>query len=229
MRKIANKLISKIKKEEYVIDKTMTSFDIFKYFFNRFIMNFRGIFKKNGMKKRPKYLFIGKNTKISYKNKIKCKRTITIGNNCYINALSKEGIKFGNNFKLGDNSIIECTGVIKNLGEELIIGDNVGISANAFIGVRGKIEIGNDVIIGPFFNIHSENHIFDKDSIIRNQGEKRDGIKIGNNCWIGSNVTILDGVTIGDGVVIGAGSVVTKNIPENVVIAGVPAKILKKR
>ena len=52
-------------------------------------------------------------------------------------------------------------------------------------------------------------------------------ISVGNGCWIGANVTILDGVNIGNGCVIAAGSVVTKNVPDNVLYAGVPAKFKK--
>lgn len=67
--------------------------------------------------------------------------------------------KIGNNFSLGQNSIIECTGVIRELGESLVIGDNVGISANAFISVRGKVKIGDSTIFGPGVSLFSENHI----------------------------------------------------------------------
>ena len=63
--------------------------------------------------------------------------------------------------------------------------------------------------------------------IIKNQGESRKGVEIGNNCWIGANSTILDGVKIGDNTVIAAGSVVTKSFPKGVVIGGLPAKIIK--
>lgn len=52
-------------------------------------------------------------------------------------------------------------------------------------------------------------------------------IRIGNNVWLGANVTVLPGVTIGDNAVVAAGAVVTKDVPENMIVAGVPAKILK--
>lgn len=64
--------------------------------------------------------------------------------------------------------------------------------------------------------------------MIRLQGELRKGINIGKNCWIGSNVTVLDGVTIGDNCVIAAGAVVNKDIPDNCVAGGIPAKEIKK-
>ncbi|MDE7192107.1 MAG: sugar O-acetyltransferase, partial [Clostridia bacterium] len=53
-------------------------------------------------------------------------------------------------------------------------------------------------------------------------------VKIGNNVWIGAHATILSGVTIGDNAIIAAGAVVTKDVPQNTVVAGVPAKIIKK-
>ena len=64
---------------------------------------------------------------------------------------------------------------------------------------------------------------------IRLQGVKRTGIKIGKNCWIGAKVTILDGVTIGDGCIVAAGAVVNSSFPDNSVIGGVPARLLKQR
>jgi acetyltransferase-like isoleucine patch superfamily enzyme len=92
------------------------------------------------------------------------------------------------------------------------------------------LSIGDDCIIGQYFSCHPENHYFsDVDQLIRHQGVHRKGIEIGKNCWIGSKVTILDGVTIGDGCVVAAGAVVHQSFPSNVVIGGVPAKVLGQR
>ena len=140
------------------------------------------------------------------------------------------GIKIGNNFSLGQNSIIECTGVIRELGESLVIGDNVGISANAFISVRGKVKIGDSTIFGPGVSLFSENHIFeDKSTPIYLQGATRKGIEIGKDCWIGANATILDGVKIGNGCIVAAGAVVNHDVPSYTIVGGVPAKTIKNR
>ena len=64
--------------------------------------------------------------------------------------------------------------------------------------------------------------------IIKNQGENRKGVQIGDNCWIGANVTILDGVNLGNNSIIAAGSVVNQSFKNDVLIGGVPAKILKE-
>ena len=139
-------------------------------------------------------------------------------------------VTIGNNFSIGRNSIIECTGVLRELGEECIIGENVGIAANAFISVRGKLVIGNDCIFGPGLSIFTENHNFrDISKPIRLQGATRKGVEIGNDCWFGANVTVLDGVKIGNKCVIAAGAVITKDIPDFSIVGGVPAKVIRYR
>ena len=132
MVKLVSKIISKIKHREYIIDENITDNDLFSIVFTRFFMLIRGFFATIGFKKRGKISFIGKKVCIKSKSHIECGSGLTINDNCTINALCKGGIKIGNNFSLGQNSIIECTGVIRELGESLVIGDNVGISANAF-------------------------------------------------------------------------------------------------
>lgn len=157
-------------------------------------------------------------------------RSLTIGNSCYIDALSKNGITVGNNVTIRDGTIIECTSVIRLIAEGVIIGNNVGISQNCFIAARGMIKIGNDVIIGPGVSLFSENHKFDNIEIpIVNQGETRANLTINDDVWIGAKATILAGVTIGAHSVVAAGSVVTKDVPEYSVVAGVPAKVIKMR
>jgi acetyltransferase-like isoleucine patch superfamily enzyme len=114
------------------------------------------------------------------------------------------------------------------VGSHIAIGNNVGIGEFAYLGGAGGLDIGDDCIVGQYFSCHPENHCFnDPTQLIRLQGTTRQGIRIGRNCWIGSKVTILDGVTIGENCVIAAGAVVTKNMPPNSVIGGVPARVIK--
>lgn len=229
-KKMLNRRISKMKNRNYNVDSNLTNPEIFSIISERLKMALRGSIKKIRLQSHTGHLFLGKKVKIKNPKLISIGKNCTIEDYCYIQALSKKGITIGDNFKLGRNSIIECTGVIEELGEKLTIGDNVGISSNAHIAVRGSISIGQDTIIGPNVSIQAENHNFSDDKIpIRLQGTNRKGIKIGKNCWIGSNVIILDGVTIGDGSVIGAGAVVTKNIEANSIAIGVPAKVIKRR
>ena len=116
------------------------------------------------------------------------------------------------------------------MGQYIKIGNNVGIGEFAYLGGAGGLEIGDDCIVGQYLSCHPENHVAtDLNTPIRFQGVTRKGIKIGKNCWIGSKVTILDGVEVGDGCIIAAGAVLAKSFPQNVIIGGVPAKVLKSR
>ena len=228
--RLINKVISKIKKEPYKIDDEIKYSTLLTIIRDKVFMVFRGIRHKLLLKESKGILFVGKKVKIREHKKIRLKGSATIEDGCFINALSKGGIIIGNNFSLGRNSIIECTGVIRELGEELIIGDNVGIAANAFIAMRGKVKIGDNTIFGPGVSIHAENHNFEELNIpIRKQGATRKGVIIGEDCWIGSKAVILDGVKIGNHAIVAAGAVVTKDVPDYAIVGGVPAKVIKLR
>lgn len=229
MVKLVSKIISKIKHREYEIDEAITTGDLLMTVIDRMLMVVRGMYHKALLKKSRGIVFVGKNVKIRSHHNISCGGGITIEDGCFINAMCKKGVAIGNNFSIGKNSIIECTGVIRELGEELVIGDDVGIAANAFISVRGKVVIGSKTIFGPGVKLFSENHKFDNPDIpIFLQGATRRGITVGEDCWIGANVVILDGVHIGNRVIVAAGAVVNEDVPDNTIVGGVPAKVLKK-
>jgi acetyltransferase-like isoleucine patch superfamily enzyme len=190
----------------------------------------RGLFVIPFFKKSDGLVFKGKNVKIQHLNKISCGKNLIVEDNVYINALSQQGVVFGNNVTIQRDSILICTGVIRNFGKGIIIGNNVGLNARVYLGGQGGIEIGENVIIGPDVKIFSENHNFaNKEILIKEQGETRKGVKIGSDCWIGSGSIILDGVNLGHGCIVAAGSVVTKSFLPFSVIGGVPAKIIKLR
>ena len=118
---------------------------------------------------------------------------------------------------------------MSKFGIGLTIGDHSAFGRFTEFGAAGGIEIGKNVISGSYISFHSENHIFsDKTKLIREQGVTSKGIKLGNNIWIGAKVTFLDGSKIGDNCVVAAGAVVNGEFPNNVVIGGIPAKILKE-
>ena len=110
-------------------------------------------------------------------------------------------------------------------GKNLKIGRNVFINSGCQFQDQGGIEIGNGSLIGMKTVIATLNHSL-------NPNERGNlmpkPVKIGRNVWVGANVTILPGVTIGDGAVIAAGAVVSKDVEENTVVGGVPAKFIKK-
>lgn len=230
IKKIVNKLIQIAGRKDYQIDNSISKFSLVVILFNRFIELIRGLKYKLFFKKSNGLIFVGRRTKVSNCNKIYSGKTLILGNNLIINALSKDGIRFGDNVTIKDNSIIECTGVIRNLGEGLVIGNNTGISQNCFIQVRGKVCIGSYVILGPGVSIFSESHIHNKiDEYIVLQGENRKGVIIKDGVWIGAGSIVLDGVTIGENSIIAAGSIVNKDVAPYTIVGGVPAKLIKNR
>jgi len=183
--KILDNLINFLGRENYKIDSQISKREIVIILIEKFHQLLRGYILKFQVNESYGPVFLGKGCKIRNKHKIILGRTIFIGDNVEINALSKNGITIGNNVSILKNTIIECTGVIRHLGEQLIIGNNVGIAQNCLIQVRGKVLIGNNVIFGPNVSIFSENHVFDNPDLpVSVQGESRKGVVIEDGDWI---------------------------------------------
>ena len=128
--------------------------------------------------------------------------------------------------KIGDEVYIEppfhC-----DYGYNIEVGENFYANYNLVILDVGKVRIGKNVMFAPNVSIYTAGHPVHPDS--RNSGyEYGIDITIGDNVWIGGNVCVLPGVKIGDNVVIGAGSVVTKDLPDNVIAAGNPCRVIRK-
>lgn len=223
------KLISKIKGDQgYKIESEYSNMEWFIIFWERGIQLIRGYIAKLFFVKTEGLFFKGKNVAIKHRSLFKAGKNLILGNNVYLNALSSGGIILGNNVTIAQNTTFICTGVISNKGKGITIGDNTGINSSCYFGGQGGITIGNNVIIGPSVKVFSENHHFEDASIIiKNQGVSRKGVQIGDDCWIGSGATILDGVVLKNRTVVAAGSVVTKSFEANVIIGGIPARILK--
>ncbi|SFI06277.1 sugar O-acetyltransferase [Halpernia frigidisoli] len=112
-------------------------------------------------------------------------------------------------------------------GFNIEIGKNFYANYNFLVLDAAKVKIGDHVMIGPNVSLITVNHPIDKD--FRKEGyEISKEIVIEDNVWICANVNVNPGVTIGANSIIGSGSVVTKNIPENVIAAGNPCKVLRE-
>lgn len=224
LTKMVSWLATVLLRKKFKIDARLPLGYLLSESIRRAVMLLFGIlrFRKLGVMLSP-------SAKIRCRNHIFIKGSLALEDNAVINALSTNGIEFGNRVSIGRSACIECTGTIQDLGKGLRLGDGVGVGSFSFLGCAGGIEIGSNTILGNFVSLHSENHVFSDISVpICEQGVTRVGIKIGKGCWIGAKVTILDGVTIGDNCVIAAGATVLKGVyPDYVVLAGVPAKIIK--
>ena len=208
------------------LDSSIPASALYGYVFEKTLSALRGLLKFRHLK-----VFVGRHCSFKQKHLIHAKPWLNIQHDVHIDALSRNGVHFGSHVSIGCFTRIECTGSLSFLGSGFKCGNNCGLGTNSFYGCAGGIEIGNDVIVGNYVSMHSENHNFsEKDTPIRLQGVNHKGIKIGNNVWIGARVTILDGAQIGNGCVIAAGAVVTKGVfPDNVIIGGIPAKIIGDR
>ena len=112
-------------------------------------------------------------------------------------------------------------------GSNIEVGENFFANFNLTILDVGRVKIGKNAQIAPNVSIYTAGHPVHPDS--RNSGyEYGIDITIGDNVWIGGSSVINPGVTIGNNVVVAAGAVVTKDVPDNCVVAGVPAKVIRK-
>lgn len=130
-------------------------------------------------------------------------------------------------FSLGRQSVIESYCCINNAVGDVIIGDYTRIGIHNTI--IGPVTIGNHVNLAQSITVTALNHNFDDaNKRIDEQGVSTSQTVIDDDVWIGANAVILSGVTIGTHSVVAAGAVVTKDVPPHSLVAGVPAKIIKK-
>lgn len=221
IKRIFQKLLSRSGKS-YTIDPNIPDRLILNILTRRFFMLIRG-FIKTGQK-----VFIGSNTKIYNSKNIVFGRSVTIERHCVIDGFSSEKIILGDCVKIGSFSNLSSTSHLSKYGKGLKMGNNSAIGDYTQFGSAGGIEIGEDVIMGSYISFHSENHNFsDYTKLIREQGVTSKGIKIKNNVWVGAKVTFLDGCEVGNNSVVAAGAVVNGIYPDNSIIGGVPARVLK--
>lgn len=174
---------------------------------------------------RVGFLMSGANVRYSKKFYTNGKFIIETGS--LIDCFSTGGVHVGKNFKLGRNSVISAPGSYLSCGHSIKIGDNVGLGEFCYIGGEAPVIIGSNTISGQYLSVHPENHIHVDEKLFRDSGTSKKGIFIGENVWIGSKVTILDGAVVGNNCILAAGAVVSGVFPDNCVIAGVPAKLVR--
>jgi len=155
---------------------------------------------------------------------------------CILQGGGNKNIRIGHNTSIQGHVVLGCWtqyGDNQFFNPSIIIGSHCNIGEYNQITACNGITIGDGLLTGRFVYIGDNSHggLTREEAPIPPVKRKlfsKGEIRIGNNVWIGDKVTILAGVTIGDNVIIGANSVVTHDLPNNCVAAGVPARVLKK-
>ena len=185
----------------------------------------------------PLSIKIGRKLIVKFDNLFFRKKLKHCGNGCLIGSHNRfvglNYVRIGNDFSSMDGLWLSAIDNYskENFSPTIEIGNSVSISRYCHISAIDKVKIGNNCLIGSNVLIIDSSH-GDSDINVQNNRVKdcltsKGPIEIGDNTWICDNVTILSGVTIGKNCIIAANSVVNKSFPNNVVIAGNPAKIIK--
>jgi acetyltransferase-like isoleucine patch superfamily enzyme len=125
---------------------------------------------------------------------------------------------------LGHGTKVRCHEGVVSIGAKTVMGQECTISAYQHVSIGRECVIADRVMLIDF-----DHGMVEVDRPIRQQGIYKRDVRVGNNVWIGYGACILRGVTVGDNAVIGTSAVVTKDVPANGVVAGVPARLIRMR
>ncbi len=172
-------------------------------------------------------VIIGRSVTIRHPRKIHIESGVAIDDYAVLDAKGEDnnGIFVGERTLVGRNTVLSC----KN--GDIHIGRNTNIAMGCFIQSGSKVSIGNKVLFGAYcYVIGGGDHVATRTDIpIIDQGQTIKGVTIEDNVWLGADVKVIDGVTVGRDSILGAGAVVTQDVTEFSIAAGVPARIIRDR
>ncbi len=168
----------------------------------------------------------GQNVVLRHPHKIRLGDGVIVDDNCLLDAKGSDnrGIELGDGVFLGRNTILSC----KN--GDISLSEGVNIGFNSQIASGSSVRVGKDGLLAAYCYLIGGGHESDDPGRpIQEQRAVSHGVSLGDNVWLGAGVKVLDGVTIGADSIIGAGAVVSSEIPEGSVAAGVPARVTRAR
>ena len=135
-----------------------------------------------------------------------------------------EGITVGHGVFLGRGTILSCK------DGDIVLGDHVNIGFHSEVFSGSRVTVGRHGLFAAYTYLVGGGHAFDQAGVpVLEQERTSRGIALGENVWLGTGVKVLDGVRVGRDVVVGAGAVVTSDLPDGVIAAGVPARVVRSR
>ena len=158
------------------------------------------------------------------------KAEIVIGDNVYFGDCVE--IRSHKNSKIIIGNSVKIDRGVRILGTNdatIKISSNVKIGLHSVINGGDSVSIGHKSLISGFVYVQTSMHKYDEKKFIQDQGYNHSRIKIGDDVWIGAHATILPGCHIDNGSIVGSNAVVTKSFGKNVIVAGVPSELIKKR
>ena len=174
------------------------------------------------LKKCGKKTAFGRNVTIRQPN------SISIGSNVLIDDYAVLDVRNYGAINIADKVSIGRFSTITAKKGSISLEPGVNIGTYCRIATQSQVVIGESTLIAAYCYIGPGNHQHNSSKpMISSEMEIKGGVNIGKHCWIGTRATIMDGVTIGDGSIVGAHSLVLKDVPPGVVVAGTPAKIIK--
>ncbi len=168
----------------------------------------------------------GCNVVLRHPRKIRLGDDVVIDDNVVLDAKGSdnEGLFIGNGVFVGRNTILSC----KN--GDILIDDHANLGFNCEIFSASRVRVGRNVLMAAYVYLVGGTHTFGRlDIPIIAQERISNGITVGDNTWLGAHAVVFDGVQIGAECIIGAGAVVSQNVPDWKIAAGVPARVLKDR
>jgi acetyltransferase-like isoleucine patch superfamily enzyme len=138
--------------------------------------------------------------------------------------VANQGITVGDGVFLGRGTILSCK------DGDIVLGDHVNIGFHSEVFSGSRVTVGRYGLFAAYTYLVGGGHAFDQAGVpILEQPRTSVGIALGENVWLGTGVKVLDGVRLGRDVVVGAGAVVTTDLPDGVIAAGVPARVVRSR